>query len=64
MGNTSEKKVSSIINVLSQGLIPIASVLAGAALQYLGSTLLLLICSIGFTLTALFLLFNKKVKEI
>ena len=57
-------KVSSILNVCSQGLIPIASVLAGAVLQYLGSTVLLLFCTIGFTVTALLLLFNQKVKEI
>ena len=57
-------KVSSIISIASQGLIPISSILAGASLQYLGSTLLLLICSLGFTATALFILFNKKVQDI
>ena len=57
-------KVSSIVSIVSQGLTPISSVLAGAALQYLGSTPLLLICSLGFTATALFLLFNKKVQDI
>jgi len=57
-------KVSSIINVLSQGLIPIASVLAGLVLQYLGSTPLLFGCSLGFTATAAMLLFNRHVREI
>ena len=57
-------KVSSIISIISQGLTPIASVLAGSVLQYLGSTPLLLVCSLGFTATALFLLFNKQVREI
>ncbi len=57
-------KVSSIISVASQGLIPIASVLAGAILQYFGSTVLLAVCTAGFTAAALSLLFNKRVREI
>ena len=56
-------KVSSITSVASQGLIPIATALAGVILQYLGSTLLLTACAVGFTATALFLLFNKHSKE-
>ena len=57
-------KVSSLVSIVSQGLTPISSVLAGAVLQYLGSTILLLACALGFTATALFLLFNKKVQDI
>ena len=57
-------KVTSIISILSQGLVPIASVLAGTVLQYLGSTVLLLVCSIGFTAASLMLLFNKNAREI
>ena len=57
-------KVSSIVSIVSQGLIPISSVLAGSVLQYLGSTILLLVCALGFTATALFLLFNRQVREI
>ena len=57
-------KVSSIVSIVSQGLTPISSVLAGSVLQYLGSTPLLLVCSLGFTATALFLLFNKQVRNI
>ncbi len=57
-------KVSSITSIASQGLIPIASVLAGAILQYAGSTALLLFATIGFTATALFMLFNRRVAEI
>lgn len=57
-------KVTSIISIASQGLIPIASVLAGAILQYFGSTVLLAVCSAGFALTAVSMLFNKRVREI
>ena len=57
-------KVTSIVSVLSQGLTPIASVLAGIVLQCWGSSLLLLICAMGFTAAALFLLFNRSAKEI
>lgn len=57
-------KVSSIVNIASQGLVPISSVLAGAVLQTAGSSILLLICSAGFTATALYLLVNKSAKEI
>ena len=57
-------KVSSILSILTQGLVPIASVLAGAVLQIFGSSILLLACSVGFTAAALFLLMNKQAKEI
>lgn len=57
-------KVSSIISIISQGLIPIASVLAGAVLQGLGSTLLLLLCSAGFTVTAGFMLLSRETHNI
>ncbi len=57
-------KVSSITAVFSQGLIPIATALAGVLLQYFGSTVLLSVCTAGFAVTALFLLFNKEAKNI
>ena len=57
-------KVSSILSVGSQGMIPIASVLAGAALQAFGSAVLLAICAAGFTITAVLLLTNRHVKYI
>lgn len=57
-------KVSSIISVAAQGLTPIASVLAGAVLQYIGSAALLFVCAIGFSITAMFGFFSKKIKEI
>lgn len=57
-------KVSSILSILSQGLIPIASVLAGAVLQVFGSAALLFVCAAGFTVTAVILLLNKHAREI
>lgn len=57
-------KVNSVISIASQGLIPIASVLAGAILQGLGSTALLLFCTVGFIITAVMLLVNPRTKEI
>ncbi len=57
-------KVSSILSAGSQGMIPIASVLAGAALQAFGSSILLAICAAGFTITALLLLTNRHVRSL
>ena len=57
-------KVTSITAVFSQGLIPIATALAGVILQYFGSTVLLSFCTTGFAVTALFLLFNRETKKI
>ena len=55
-------KVNSIINIGTQGMIPIASVLAGGILQAFGSSALLFFCPAGFTVTAILLLMNKPVK--
>ena len=57
-------KVTSITAVFSQGLIPIATALAGVILQYFGSTVLLSVCTAGFAITALFLLFSREAKNI
>ena len=57
-------KVGSILSILSQGLMPISAVLAGAVLQGFGSTLLLAVCSTGFTAAALLLLFNRQARTI
>ena len=57
-------KVTSISSILSQGLIPFSSILAGTVLQTLGCTPLLLVCTIGFLVSALMLLFNRDVKEL
>ena len=57
-------KVNSITSIGSQGMIPIASVLAGAILQSLGSTPLLIFCSVGFSATAILMLVNRPIKEL
>ena len=57
-------KVNSITSIGSQGMIPIASVLAGATLVAFGSAVLLAFCSVGFTITALSLLFSRQFKEL
>lgn len=57
-------KVTSIVSIVSQGLVPIASVLAGAILQFMGSSVLLALCSAGFAVTAVLLLLSKRVREI
>ena len=57
-------KVASLISIVSQGMVPISSVLAGLVLGHLGSSALLLICSLGFLISSLMLLFNKRIHEI
>lgn len=57
-------KVGSLLSIGSQGMIPIASVLAGAALQAFGSTVLLAVCAVGFTITAILMLTNQNVRTI
>lgn len=57
-------KVNSIVNVGSQGIMPLASVLAGVILKTAGSTPLLCFCALGFTATALGMLFNRRIREI
>ena len=57
-------KVNSLISIGSQGMIPIASVIAGAVLQSFGSSVLLFACTLGFGVTAVLLLRNKSVREL
>ena len=57
-------KVSSITSMVSHGLIPAATFLAGFAITYLGSGTLLLICSIGLLLVATFALCNNSFNNI
>ena len=57
-------KVTSVSSIGSQGLIPVAMFLGGVAITYLGSAGLLIVCTAGLLITALFLFFNKSIKEI
>ena len=57
-------KVNSITSIGSSGMVPLASVLAGVILETSGSTLLLAVCSVGFTVTAVLMLISKHIKEL
>lgn len=57
-------KVSSIMNMISQGLVPIATFIAGFVISYLGSSVLLIICSIGLLVTTMISLFNKSIDNL
>lgn len=57
-------KVNSLTSIGSQGMLPIASVLAGVLLEAFGSSVLLAFCSLGFTVTAISLLFSRQFKEL
>ena len=57
-------KVNSLTSIGSQGMIPIASVLAGVILEAFGSTALLTFCSLGFAVTAISLLFSRQFREL
>ena len=57
-------KVNSITSIGSQGMTPLAAVLAGIVIDGLGSAPLLALCSLGFAVTALTMLFNKRIREI
>ena len=57
-------KVSSLINVGSQGLIPLATFLAGIALQSLGASWLLGICSAGLILISIVIMINRQIAKL
>ena len=57
-------KVSSVINIGSQGLTPVAMFLGGLAITYLSSSGLLIVCSIGLLATSLVLFFIKSIREL
>lgn len=57
-------KVSSVVDIGTQGLIPLSSFLAGLVLSGLGSSWLLIICTSGFALITLFILFNKQIAKL
>lgn len=57
-------KVSSVMNIGSQGLIPLAVLLGGVAITYIGSLGLMIVCAGGLLLISLVLFFNKPVREL
>ncbi len=57
-------KVSSVLNIGSQGLIPLSVLLGGVAITYIGSLGLISVCAGGFLLISLILFFNKPVREL
>ena len=57
-------KVSSVTNIGSQGLTPIAVLLGGVALEYMGSLGLLIICGAGFLVATLVLFFAPSIREL
>ena len=57
-------KVSSVLNIGSQGLIPLAMFLGGLAITYIGSIGLLAVCAGGLVITSLVLFFAKPVREL
>lgn len=57
-------KISSIINIGCQGLIPLASLLAGIVIEYISNAALLFFCCGGFIIITVILLLNKKVNEL
>ena len=57
-------KVSSVLNIGSQGLIPISMLLGGLALTYIGSLGLLIVCAAGFLIPTIVLYFIPSVRQI
>ena len=57
-------KVSSVMNIGSHGLIPLAVLLGGVAIAYFGSSGLMIVCAGGLLLISLVLFFNKPVREL
>lgn len=57
-------KVNSVIDVGSQGLIPLSNFLAGLVISGLGPSWLCIICTLGLVSMTLFLVLNKYVKQL
>ena len=57
-------KVMSVMDISSQGLIPLANLLAGVAITYLGVSALLIICTTGLIIATLFVTFNKEIGKL
>ena len=57
-------KVNSVIDVGSQGLIPLSNFLAGLVISGLGPSWLCIISTVGLSLMTVFLILNKYVKQL
>ena len=57
-------KVNSVIDVGSQGLIPLSNFLAGLVISGLGASWLCIISTVGLSLMTIFLVINKHVKQL
>ncbi len=57
-------KVTSVLNIGSQGLIPLAAFLGGLTITFVGSLGFLIFCSAGLLLVSLILFFNKPIREL
>ena len=57
-------KLSSVMNIGSQGLIPLSMFLGGIALTYINSLGLLIVCASGLLITSLVLFFAPSVRNI
>lgn len=57
-------KVSSLINIGSQGLIPLSTFLAGIALQSLGASWLLCICAAGLMLISIVIMISRQISKL
>lgn len=57
-------KVSSITDMISQGLVPVATFIAGFIIEFAGCSVLLLTCSVGLIIVAVAGLLNKKINVI
>ena len=57
-------KVSSVMDVGSQGLIPLSNFLAGLVISGLGPSWLCIICTVGLVGMTVFIILNKYVKQL
>ena len=57
-------KVNSLTNIGSQGLIPLSNLLGGLVISLLGTSALLIACTVGFALTTVFIVFNKYINQL
>ena len=57
-------KVNSLTDIGSQGLIPLSNLLGGIVISFLGTSALLIACTVGFALTTAFIVFNKYINQL